>query len=186
MFHPPTHLILPGELSTIARQGSGSACRSLYGGFVRWEMGSPSNTTSSDSMAVQVADEAHWTDLVLLIAVVSDKKKDTGSTDGMQRAVATSALLAHRAAAVVPARLAAIEKAYVERDFASFAKSEWGRKEGGKGNLLLQWCLRQTAINSLHTHLSLTLPSGILAQLLWRTPTSSTPRAWTPTRPSST
>ena len=72
-----------------------------------------------------MADEAHWPDLVLLIAVVSDKKKDTGSTDGMGRAVATSALLAHRAAAVVPGRLAAIETAYRSRDFPVFAQCEW-------------------------------------------------------------
>jgi diphosphomevalonate decarboxylase len=42
----------PGELSTIARMGSGSACRSLYGGFVRWEAGSRPDGT--DSIAVQV------------------------------------------------------------------------------------------------------------------------------------
>ena len=42
----------PGELSTLARMGSGSACRSLYGGFVRWEVGSRLDGT--DSIAVQV------------------------------------------------------------------------------------------------------------------------------------
>lgn len=75
----------------------------------------------TDSKAVQVAGEAHWPELVLLIAVVSDVKKETGSTDGMQRSVATSPLLAHRAAAVVPGRLAAIEAAYLARDFPAFA-----------------------------------------------------------------
>merc|ERR1712037_513738 len=29
-----------GEFSIIARRGSGSSCRSLYGGFVYWRMGS--------------------------------------------------------------------------------------------------------------------------------------------------
>jgi diphosphomevalonate decarboxylase len=111
-----------GELSTIARQGSGSACRSLYGGFVRWEAGAPGTPGALDSKAVQVADEAHWPELTLLIAVASEKKKETGSTDGMQRSVATSPLLAHRAAAVVPARLAAIEAAYTARDFPTFAR----------------------------------------------------------------
>jgi diphosphomevalonate decarboxylase len=75
-----------------------------------------------DSLADQVADEGHWRDLALLIAVVSDKKKDTGSTDGMVRSVATSALLRHRALSVVPGRLAAIEAAYRARDFDTFAR----------------------------------------------------------------
>ena len=48
-------------------------------------------------------------ELVVLIAVASDKKKETGSTDGMQRSVATSPLLAHRAKEGVPGRLAAIQ-----------------------------------------------------------------------------
>ena len=109
-----------GELSTLARQGSGSACRSLHGGFVAWRMGA--RLDGSDSIAEQVADERHWPQLRLLIAVVSERKKDTGSTDGMVRSVATSELLRHRALSVVPPRLAAIERAFLARDFAEFAK----------------------------------------------------------------
>lgn len=110
----------PGELSTIARMGSGSACRSLHGGFVRWDMGTAAD--GSDSKAIQIADEKHWEDLVILIAVVSDKKKDTGSTDGMRTSLETSALIAHRAEKVVPGRLAEIEAAYRARDFPTFAR----------------------------------------------------------------
>lgn len=109
-----------GELSTIARMGSGSACRSLYGGFVRWSMGS--KIDGSDSLAIQVATESHWPELKLLIAVVSEKKKDTGSTDGMVRSVQTSELLKHRALTVVPARLPLLEAAYLHKDFETFAK----------------------------------------------------------------
>jgi diphosphomevalonate decarboxylase len=58
----------PSHLSAIARQGSGSACRSLFGGFVKWTMGSKED--GSDSVAVQLADEKHWDDLVIIIAVV--------------------------------------------------------------------------------------------------------------------
>ncbi len=41
-----------GDVSDVARMGSGSACRSLYGGFVRWEMGEKAD--GSDSRASQV------------------------------------------------------------------------------------------------------------------------------------
>jgi diphosphomevalonate decarboxylase len=107
-------------LTAIARQGSGSACRSIYGGFVRWEMGKKDD--GSDSVAIQVADEKHWPELAILIAVVSDRKKETGSTEGMQTSVDTSALLAHRASHVVPKRLSDIEAAYKARDFETFAR----------------------------------------------------------------
>jgi diphosphomevalonate decarboxylase len=44
-----------GQLTAIARQGSGSASRSMYGGFVRWQKGNSAD--GSDSIAIQVADE---------------------------------------------------------------------------------------------------------------------------------
>jgi diphosphomevalonate decarboxylase len=110
-----------GQLSTIARQGSGSACRSLYGGFVAWRMGG-AKPDWSDSMAQQVADENHWPELRALILVVSDAKKDTSSTAGMSTSVATSELLKYRAEKVVPKRMDAIEKAFLEKDFPSFGQ----------------------------------------------------------------
>lgn len=45
----------PGQLTAIARQGSGSASRSMFGGFVRWQKGERADAT--DSIAVQIADE---------------------------------------------------------------------------------------------------------------------------------
>jgi diphosphomevalonate decarboxylase len=45
----------PGQFTAIARQGSGSASRSMYGGFVKWEKGLKEDGT--DSIAVQIADE---------------------------------------------------------------------------------------------------------------------------------
>ena len=110
----------PSELSLIARQGSGSACRSLFGGYVAWEMGTKAN--GSDSLAVEVAPASHWPDIHALICVVNDAKKGTSSTSGMQRTVETSALLQHRIKHVVPERMKAISEAIKARDFDSFAR----------------------------------------------------------------
>nr|XP_023881655.1 diphosphomevalonate decarboxylase MVD2, peroxisomal-like [Quercus suber] len=108
------------QLSAIARQGSGSACRSLYGGFVKWIMGKDED--GRDSLAVQLADEKHWDDLVIIIAVVSSRQKETSSTSGMRETVETSLLLKHRAKEVVPKRIVQMEEAIKNRDFASFAQ----------------------------------------------------------------
>lgn len=110
-----------GQLSTIARQGSGSACRSLYGGFVAWRMGS-AEMEWKDSLAEQVADEHHWPEIRAIILVVSDAKKDTSSTAGMSTSVATSVLLKHRATHVVPARMSTIEHAFINKDFDTFGQ----------------------------------------------------------------
>jgi diphosphomevalonate decarboxylase len=110
----------PSQLSLIARQGSGSACRSLFGGFVAWEMGSA--TDGSDSLAVQVAPREHWPSLHALICVVSDEKKTTASTAGMQLTVQTSELLQKRISDVVPRNMEKITKAIKEKDFDSFAE----------------------------------------------------------------
>lgn len=110
----------PSELSLIARQGSGSACRSLFGGFVAWEMGTKAD--GSDSLAVEVAPREHWPDMHALICVVSDDKKGTSSTSGMQRTVETSALLQHRIREVVPARMRTISEAILAKDFDTFAR----------------------------------------------------------------
>lgn len=108
----------PKELSLIARQGSGSACRSLFGGFVAWREGTAAD--GSDSFAEQVASEAHWPDMHALICVVSDDKKGTSSTAGMQRTVETSALFPQRLQ-VVPERMRAITEAIQKHDFDTFA-----------------------------------------------------------------
>ena len=109
-----------GDLSCIARMGSGSACRSLAGGFVAWDMGSRAD--GADSAARQGAPASHWPELQVLILVVSDKKKTVSSTAGMVTSVETSPLLAHRAAAIVPERMSRMEAAYLARDFPAFAR----------------------------------------------------------------
>lgn len=112
--------VYPGQLSCIARQGSGSASRSMYGGFVKWQMGIKAD--GSDSMAIQVADHNHWPEMRAVILVVSDKEKDTSSTAGMETSKATSPLLRFRAASVVPDRMTQMERAVLDKDFQTFGK----------------------------------------------------------------
>lgn len=71
-------------LSTYARKGSGSATRSLFGGFVEWEKGIDDKT----SHAIKV-DDGTW-DIGLLICIVNDQKKKISSRKGMAHTVATS------------------------------------------------------------------------------------------------
>ncbi|ORX56241.1 diphosphomevalonate decarboxylase [Hesseltinella vesiculosa] len=107
------------DLSRIARQGSGSACRSLFGGFVAWETGKEDD--GSDSRAVQIAPDTHWPELEALVCVVSDKKKGTSSTSGMQQTIESSPLMQERLR-VVPGRMAAMTQAILDRDFPAFAE----------------------------------------------------------------
>ncbi|KAL7870946.1 hypothetical protein SRHO_G00084430 [Serrasalmus rhombeus] len=109
-----------GELSLVARQGSGSACRSMYGGFVQWKMGERQD--GKDSLAEQVEPESHWPELRVLVLVVSAERKLVGSTSGMQTSVKTSKLLKHRADCVVPGRMEEMISAIQRRDFAAFGE----------------------------------------------------------------
>lgn len=65
------------RLSALARRGSGSASRSLFGGFVEWERGSDDVT----SVAHQIFPADHWK-LVDIVAVVSGAAKAVSSEQG--------------------------------------------------------------------------------------------------------
>jgi diphosphomevalonate decarboxylase len=101
-------------LSRLARRGSGSACRSIPGGFVEWRMG----TGDEDSFAASIAPPDHWP-LADCIAIVSEAHKPTSSTQGHALA-ATSPLQAARLADA-PRRLDICRRAIPERDFAALA-----------------------------------------------------------------
>ncbi|HEM2761811.1 TPA: diphosphomevalonate decarboxylase, partial [Streptococcus suis] len=74
----------PATLSTLARRGSGSSTRSLFGGFVEWDMG----TGSEDSMAHPI-DDADW-DIGMVVLAVNTGPKKIASREGMDHTVATS------------------------------------------------------------------------------------------------
>lgn len=79
----------PTALSRLARQGSGSACRSLWGGFVVWERGQQPD--GADSHGSPLAPEDHW-DVRMVVAIVEDGPKAVGSTEGMELSRRTSPL----------------------------------------------------------------------------------------------
>jgi diphosphomevalonate decarboxylase len=100
------------ELSMLARQGSGSACRSIPGGFVEWMAG----TDDSNSYAISLAPPEFW-DLRDVIAIVSTEEKKVGSTDG-HAAAGSSHFLAERLSGL-PARLARVRRALFARDLTA-------------------------------------------------------------------
>lgn len=108
------------DVSELARQGSGSACRSVYGGFVRWHSGNKSD--GSDSVAKVVQDAEHWPTMRILILVANDERKKVASSAGMKRSVETSQLLKYRADTIVPKRTQDMIMAIERRDFAQFAE----------------------------------------------------------------
>lgn len=74
--------------SILARRGSGSASRSIEGGFVRWNRGR--RPDGKDSFGEQLFGAAHWPELRLLVGMVSREEKEVKSRDGMRITVETS------------------------------------------------------------------------------------------------
>ncbi len=69
------------QLSILARQGSGSACRSIPSGFVEWLDGD----TSETSYAKQIFPQNYW-DIADVVAVVSIGKKEVSTSVGQKSA----------------------------------------------------------------------------------------------------
>jgi diphosphomevalonate decarboxylase len=107
----------PAELSALARRGSGSAARSIFGGFVQWHRGERDDGT--DSFAAPLAPAAHWP-LRVVVAVTDEAPKATGSTDGMTLTQRTSsyfrAWVEDQDADLIEARAAVLD-----RDFDKLA-----------------------------------------------------------------
>jgi diphosphomevalonate decarboxylase len=103
------------DLSRLARRGSGSACRSIPGGYVEWFPGE----SDSDSYAESIAPSNHW-DLVDIIAVVSTDHKKVGSTAGHE--LAASSPLQTARIADSERRLEIARNAILDKDFFTMAE----------------------------------------------------------------
>ncbi|TVS10794.1 MAG: diphosphomevalonate decarboxylase [Wenzhouxiangella sp.] len=105
------------ELSKIARRGSGSAARSLYGGFCRMHAGRADH--GEDCYAEGLFDEDHWP-LEVVVAITDSGPKAISSRDGMNRTMATSPYYPAWVKSV-DADLAEAGAALARRDFDALA-----------------------------------------------------------------
>jgi diphosphomevalonate decarboxylase len=109
--------LTPRERSIVARQGSGSAARSIFGGFV--EMRAGSSPDGSDSFAEPLLESNEWP-LEVVIAVTAKGEKEIGSRSGMTRSASSSPYYGAWVAGQPP-DLEAARAAIEARDFAALA-----------------------------------------------------------------
>ena len=109
----------PTALSVLARRGSGSATRSLWGGWVVWEPGEQPD--GSDSHGVPLAPREHW-DVRLVVAMISSGPKPVGSTAGMLRTQEHCPLYPGFVASA-PADLAQATDAVLRRDLPALGEA---------------------------------------------------------------
>jgi diphosphomevalonate decarboxylase len=103
------------ELSQLARRGSGSAARSLYGGFVHLHRGTRDDGADCYAEPITENGGAEAWGVRLVVAVTSDGQKETLSTDGMRHTAETSPYYAEWLATSEP-DLKAARQAIAARD----------------------------------------------------------------------
>ncbi|MEM4397757.1 MAG: diphosphomevalonate decarboxylase [Candidatus Woesearchaeota archaeon] len=100
------------ELSELARLGSGSACRSIYSGFVEWQ----------DYYSVQIKDEKHWQEIRDIIVLISDGEKEISSRQGMKLTKETSEKYKERLSKINLIYFK-IKRAIINKDFVNLAEA---------------------------------------------------------------
>lgn len=107
----------PRELSILARRGSGSAARSIFGGFV--EMHAGRAVDGSDSYAEPLLPGDAWP-FEVVVAIAARGEKDVGSGEGMARSEDSSPYYPAWVEQQ-PADLEAARRAIAARDFEALA-----------------------------------------------------------------
>lgn len=103
------------ELSILARQGSGSACRSIPDGFVEWIDGNTSDT----SYAVSMHLPSYW-NIVDVVVIVSQEKKHVLTSEG-QKTAGSSPFMKVRLSRIKN-KIVTIKKLMAEKDFDKFGE----------------------------------------------------------------
>jgi diphosphomevalonate decarboxylase len=121
--------------SIMARRGSGSASRSVFGGFVMWQKGN----SDDSSYAMQLFNEDHW-DLRNVIAMVSSTPKKIRSIEGMKLSKRTCpAEIYSEFVSVANHHIEGISTAVLERDIGKL-----GALYEKENYLFRQVCLKTT------------------------------------------
>ncbi|HEY5667026.1 MAG TPA: diphosphomevalonate decarboxylase [Gammaproteobacteria bacterium] len=107
----------PRELSILARRGSGSAARSIFGGFVEMHKGKAAD--GSDSYAEPLAPAGAWP-LKILVAITAKAEKAVGSGPGMAMSAESSPYYGEWVG-THPADLDTARTAIAARDFDALA-----------------------------------------------------------------
>lgn len=103
------------ELSILARQGSGSACRSIPDGFVEWLDGD----TNETSYAVSIYPPDYWK-IADVVVIVSKEKKEVSSTEG-QKLVKSSPFFLTRLAHIKE-KIGKLKKFLQQKNFKQFGE----------------------------------------------------------------
>ena len=106
------------ELSILARIGSGSACRSLWNGFVEWTAGTRDDGLDSFSKPLNI----EWPELCIGLCIFETKQKPISSTDAMNITTQTSKLY-QQWPAKVETYIETIRNAIISKDFELLGKT---------------------------------------------------------------
>jgi diphosphomevalonate decarboxylase len=139
-------------LSQLARIGSGSACRSLWPGFVLWQAGERED--GHDSFAQPLNHT--WPELRIGLLICNSAEKQISSRLAMQQTTATSPFYAVWPT-LINQHLTDIQEAILTKDFIQFGKIS-------ESNALAMHALMQTAWPSIVYHQPDTLT---LMQQIW-------------------
>lgn len=103
------------QLSILARQGSGSACRSVPDGFVEWKSGSSSNSSYAHTLF-----PPGWLNIVDILAIVEKKTKKISSSEG-HTLTGSSPFYKARISGMKD-KLKKIKQALLNKDFKTFGE----------------------------------------------------------------
>lgn len=126
--------LTPQMLSLFARLGSGSACRSLWHGFVEWEKGC--DPLGFDSVATHFNHP--WKELRVGLLILDSNTKSLSSREAMQRTVTTSDFYKEWPS-LIDKHLMILKQAIKEKDFKTLG-------ETSETNALCMHALMQTSI----------------------------------------